>query len=46
MKKKYLAPIVGVDIISFEDNILSNVEDLNIRTYGSAEGESTDDIWS
>lgn len=45
MKKNYLSPEVMVTTISFEENILSNGEDLNVREYGSSPGEDADDFW-
>lgn len=45
MKKKYFEPQVEVDLVAIEKNILSNGEDLKMRTYGSGSGESTDGFW-
>ena len=45
MKKTYCTPEVEVCLVAIEANILSNGENLNMRTYGSQPGESTDDFW-
>lgn len=45
MKKTYLEPEVVITLVAFEQNILSNVEDMNIRSYGSGVGESEEDFW-
>lgn len=43
MKKNYLSPEVMVTTISFEENILSNGENLNVSIYGSR-GNGEDDL--
>lgn len=45
MKKKYLTPEVSMTYETFEQNILSNGEDLNMRDYGTGAGEDIDDFW-
>ena len=45
MKKTYLSPEVEVNLVTFEQCILSNGEDLNIRAYGSGVGEDEEDFW-
>lgn len=46
MKKQYSVPQVEVEYIAIEENILSNGENLNVRSYGSQSGEDADDLWS
>lgn len=46
MKKKYFEPRVEVDLVAIEKNILSNGENLSMRTYGSQSGEDTNDFWN
>lgn len=41
MKKQYLTPEAEWLRVSFEENILSNGQDLNMRDYGS-----DDSFWS
>lgn len=43
MKKQYLTPETEVDYVSFEESILSNGENLNVRDYHD---EYDDDPWS
>lgn len=45
MKKNYLEPEVAMMYVTFEQNILSNGEDLNVRVYGSEPGEDVEDFW-
>ena len=45
MKKNYLAPEAEVTFVTFEQNILSNVEDLSMRNYGTGVDEDVDDFW-
>lgn len=45
MKKTYLEPEVMITLVTFEQNILSNVEDLSMRNYGSGVGEDVEDFW-
>lgn len=45
MKKTYLEPEVMITLVTFEQNILSNVEDLSMRNYGDGGGEDVDDFW-
>lgn len=47
MKKLYLSPEVRVNLITFEQNILSNGENLNVSTYGSrgVDSDDVDDFW-
>jgi len=45
MKKKYLIPETTITWVSFETSILSNVEDISIRVYGSGAGEDDEDFW-
>lgn len=46
MKKKYLEPEVAIEFVAMEENILSNGENLNKRTYGEEEGEDADNFWN
>ena len=43
MKKLYLSPEVRVNLITFEQNILSNGQNLTNSTYGSR-GVGDDDL--
>ena len=43
MKKTYLSPEVEVTRVTFENNILSNGENLNVSIYGSR-GNGEDDL--
>ena len=47
MKKNYLSPEVRVNHITFEQNILSNGENLNVTVYGSrgVAGDDVEDFW-
>ena len=45
MKKQYFVPEVEVTRVAMESAILSNGENLNVRSYGSQSGESTDGFW-
>lgn len=46
MKKKYFVPEVEVTRVAMESAILSNGENLNVRSYGEGSGETIDDFWS
>lgn len=45
MKKQYFSPESEVDWVVFEETILSNGENLNVRTYGDDPNEDPDDLW-
>ncbi len=45
MKKAYKSPEVDIDLLRYEQNILSNGENLNKRTYGDEEGEDVENFW-